>query len=141
MENSTDKRESQKIYNYIEFMSSNVEIPRINYGDRSQLTNWILDSGATCHTTTDISDFIPGSFVETDKYIKVADDNLDIAKQTGQFKIEMCDSNGKPFIAMLYKVLFASELSDQLFSIIALINSGHTCLFNKGFFVELFSDN
>ena len=107
-------------------MSSNAESHIRNYGEGSQLTNWILDSGATCHTTTDISDFIPGSFVETDKYIKVADDNLDIAKQTGQLKIEMCDSNGKPFIAMLYNVLLALDLCNRIFYIIALMNLLHT---------------
>ena len=56
-------------------MSSNAESPRRNYGDSSQLTNWILDLGVTCHITSEISDFIPGSLVKTDKYIKVADGN------------------------------------------------------------------
>ena len=63
-------------------MSSNVEIPRRNYGYRSQLTNWILDSGVTCHMTLEISYFIPVSLVETDKYIEVADGNFITAKQT-----------------------------------------------------------
>ena len=53
-------------------MSNNAEIPRRNYGDRSQLTNWILDSGATCHMTPYISDFISVSLVETYTYIEVA---------------------------------------------------------------------
>ena len=30
-------------------VSTNAEIPRRNDGDSSQLTNWIIDSGATCH--------------------------------------------------------------------------------------------
>ena len=64
-------------------MSKNSEIPRINYGDSSQLNNWILDSGATFHTTPKISYFILGSLAETDKYIKVADGNFVTAKQTG----------------------------------------------------------
>ena len=38
-------------------MTSNVEIPRRNILDRSKITNWILDSGATFHMTPDISDF------------------------------------------------------------------------------------
>ena len=41
-----------------------------------QPTNWILDSGAMCHMTPDISDFVPGSLVEMDKYIEVADGHL-----------------------------------------------------------------
>ena len=59
---------------------SNVESLRSNHGDRSQLNNWILDSGATCHMIPEISDFIPGLLVETDKYIKVADGHFFIVK-------------------------------------------------------------
>ena len=57
--------------------------PTRDFGDSSQLTNWILDSDATCHITPDISDFIPGSLVETYKYIKVADGHFITVKQTG----------------------------------------------------------
>ena len=64
-------------------MSSNAEITRRYFGDSSQLTNWILDSGATCHITPDISDFIPVSLMETDIYIEIVDGNLVTAKQTG----------------------------------------------------------
>ena len=38
-----------------------------------QLTNWILDSGATCHMTPEVSDFITGSLEDMDKCIEVAD--------------------------------------------------------------------
>ena len=48
-------------------MYSNVESPRIDFGDNSQQTKWILDSRATCHMTQEISDFVPGSMVESDK--------------------------------------------------------------------------
>ena len=58
-EDSTDEIESHKIYASMEHISSNVESPRNNYGDSSQLTNSILDSGATCYMSPDISDFIP----------------------------------------------------------------------------------
>ena len=51
----------------MERMSSNNERKIEKYGDSSQLTNWILDSGATCHMTPEVSDFIPGSFEYTDK--------------------------------------------------------------------------
>ena len=64
-------------------MYSNVENPRIKYGDRSQLSNWILDSCATCHMTPDILDFILGSLVETDKYTKFPDGNFFTSKQRG----------------------------------------------------------
>ena len=78
----TYKSKSHKIYASMARMSSNSESPGINYGYNSQLTNWILDSGATCHMTPDIQYFILGSLVETDKYIEVLDGNFVTAKQT-----------------------------------------------------------
>ena len=45
----------------------------------------------------------------------------------------MCNNNGKKFDAPLYNVLLAPDLCDRLFSIIRLMNAGHTCLFHKGF--------
>ena len=41
-------------------MSGNDESSSRNFGDNSQLTSCILDSGATCHMTPPVSDFIPG---------------------------------------------------------------------------------
>ena len=45
----------------------------------------------------------------------------------------MCGDNRDPFISRLHNLLLAPDLRNRLFSIIALINSGHTCLFHKGF--------
>ena len=45
----------------------------------------------------------------------------------------MCNDNSKSFIATLHYVLLAPDLCDKLFSIIRLMNSGHTCIFHKGF--------
>ena len=79
----TDQSESQNIHLSLSRMFSNTEIPRRDFGDKSQLTKWILDSGATCHMTPDISDFIAGLLVETDKFIEFSDGNFVTAKQTG----------------------------------------------------------
>ena len=65
-------------------MSSNDKRKSEKYGDSLQLTNWILDLGATCHMTPEVSDFIPGSLEDTDKYIEVADERHVTAKQKGQ---------------------------------------------------------
>ena len=62
-------------------MSSNDERKSVKYGDSFQLTNWILDSVATCHMTPEVPDFIPGSLEDTDKYIEVADGHHVTAKQ------------------------------------------------------------
>ena len=74
----------QKIYAFMAHMSGNGECPSENFGDILQLTNWILDSGATCHMTPEVSDFIPGSLEDTDKYIEVTDGHHVTAKQKGQ---------------------------------------------------------
>ena len=78
-------------------MSFNEEITTRYFGDSLQLTNYILDAGATCRITPNISDFTPGSQVETDKYIEVADGHFVTAKQTREVQIKIRDSNGKPF--------------------------------------------
>ena len=83
--------------------------------------------------TPEVSDFIPGSLEDTDKYIGVADGHHVTAKQKGQVRIQMCDDNRNSFIATLHNVLLAPDLCDRLFSIITLMNAGHTCLFHKGF--------
>ena len=48
-------------------MYSTEEIPRRDFGESLQLTNWILDLGAACHVTPEILYFILGSLVETDE--------------------------------------------------------------------------
>ena len=117
-----ENNDNHKIYTYMELMSSNDERSSETYGDSSQLTNWILDSGETCHMKPEFSDFIPGSLQDTDKYIEVADGHHVTEKQNGQVKIQMCDNNGKSFVATLHNVILAPDLCDRLFSIITLIN-------------------
>ena len=41
-------------------MSDNYECSSRDFGDNSQLTNWILNSGETCHMMPQVSNFIPG---------------------------------------------------------------------------------
>ena len=69
----------------------------------------------------------------TDKYIAVAERHQVTVNQKGQARIKRCDNNGKTFIATLHNVRLEPDLCDRLFSIITLMNSGHTCLFHKGF--------
>ena len=79
--NSTKNNSDQKIYASMAPMSGNDECTSENFGDSSKLTNWILDFGATCHITPEVSDFIPGLLKDTDKHIKVADGHHVMAKQ------------------------------------------------------------
>ena len=91
-----------------------------------------------CHTTPEVTDFIPGSLENTDKFIEVADGNHVTAKQKGSVRIQMCDDNGNKFVATLYNVLLAPDLCNRLFSIITLMNAGHKCPFHKGFCMVYF---
>ena len=52
-------------------MYYNEESPGRYFGDSPQLNNGILDWVVTCHMTPEISDFIPVSMAEMDKYIEV----------------------------------------------------------------------
>ena len=122
----------------LEQVSSNDERPSGTFGDSSQLTYWILDSGATCHITTEVSGVIPDLLEDTDKHIEVADGHHVTSKQKGQVQIKMSNDNGDPFIAMLHNLLLAPDLCDRFFSIIKLINSGHHFLLPKGFFTLYF---
>ena len=114
-------------------MSGNDECPSGNFGYSLQLTNWILDSGATCYMTPEVQDFIPGQLEDMDKHIEVSDGYHVTAKQKGQLRIKMCDNNGDPFIATSQNEILAPDLCDGFFSVITLINLGYTCLFHKGF--------
>ena len=80
--------------------------------------------------TPEVSDIIPGSLEDTDKYIEVADGHHLTVKQKGQVRIKMCDDNGNIFIAKLHNVLLAPDLFERLFSIILLMNAGHAFLFH-----------
>ena len=65
-------------------MSGNDECPSGNFGDSLKLTNQILDYGATCQMTPEVSYFIPGPLGYTDRHIEVADGHHVTAKQKGQ---------------------------------------------------------
>ena len=129
---------TKNIYASMACMYGNEKCTSGNFGDSSQQTNWILDSGATCHMTPQLSYFIPYLLEDTDKHIEFADGHHAMANHKGQVQIKMCDSNGDPFIATLHNVMLAPDLCDWLFSIITLINLVHTCLFLKWFFMVYF---
>ena len=79
-------------------------------GGSSQLTNWILDSGAMCHMMQHVSDFIPGLLKDTDKHIEVVDGHHVTSKKKGQVRIKFCDNNRDTFIATLQNILLVSDL-------------------------------
>ena len=114
-------------------MSSYDEVSSRYFGENSQFTNWISHSGPTSHMTPQVSDFISGSLEYMDKYTEATDGHYVTAKKKCKIQTKMCKNNEDPFIATLYNILLVPDLSDGLFSIIMLMDLGHTCLFKKGF--------
>ena len=49
-----ENKNDHKIYESMARMSSKEERKSEKYGDSSQLTNWILNSGAKCHMTQEV---------------------------------------------------------------------------------------
>ena len=123
----------QNIYASMERMFVNDKCSSRDFGDSSLLTNWILDSGETCHMTPQVSDFIPGLVEDTDTYIEVADGQYTMTKKKDKVEIRMCDDNGDTIIAILHNIVLALDLCSMLFMIIMIMNLGHTCLFYKDF--------
>ena len=62
-------------------MSDNDKYSSRDFGDSLQLTNWILDLGATYNMMPDVSYFIPGSLEDKDNHIEVADGHHVTEKQ------------------------------------------------------------
>ena len=123
---NSDDENDLKVYTSMAPMSNDAKRKIKDYDDSSQLTNCILDSGDTCNMTPAVTEFIPVSLEDTDKFIEVADEHNVTAKQKGSLLIQMCDDNGKTFVATLYNVLLAPDLCDKLFSMITIMNAGHT---------------
>ena len=79
--NNNKNNSDQKICASMSSMSDNDKCPSGDFGDCSQLNNWILDPGSTCHITPEVSYFIPGLLEDTDKHIEVANIHHITAKQ------------------------------------------------------------
>ena len=77
---NSDDDDDLKVYASMARMSNDDVRENKNYGDSLQSTNWILDSGATCHMTPEVTDFIPVSLEDTDKFIGVEDGHHVTAK-------------------------------------------------------------
>ena len=103
-DNSNDDDE-HKVYASMARMSNDDKRKSKDCGDSSKWTNWILDSGATCNMTPEVTDFIPGSLEDTDKFVEVPDGHNVTAKQKGSVRIQMCDDNRKCSLVPYYRHL------------------------------------
>ena len=91
--------------------------------------------------TSQVSDFIPGSLEDTDKYIEVMDGIYVTENQKVQVQMKMCDDNGNPFSMTLHNIIFVPDICNRLLSIITLMNLRYTCLFHKDFCTVYFENN
>ena len=57
-----------------------------------------------------------------------------------QVQVKLCENNRDPFIAIFHNALLVQDPCDRLFSIITLMNLGHTCSFHK-VFCTVYFDN
>ena len=135
-----DNDNNQKIYAYIACILDNDESKRRYFGDSSQMTSWLLDSGATRHIIPQVLGLILVSLENTNKHIEFADGHHVTTKQKGQVWIKLCDDNGDTFIATLHNVLLTPDLCNRLFLIITSMSLVHTYLFHKWFFTVYFGD-
>ena len=62
--------------------------------------------------TPEVTDFIPGSLEDTDKFIEVVVGHHVTAKQKKTVRIQMCNDNGNTFVATLYNVLLAPHFNE-----------------------------
>ena len=70
------------------YISYNIVIPRRYFGDSLQMTNCILNSGATLHIRPYILDLILVSLLETDKYIEFEDGDFITVNKIGKVQIK-----------------------------------------------------
>ena len=69
-------------------MSVNDKNTSRDFGDSFQLTNWILDPGATHYMTPQVLYFISYSLEDTYKHIEVVDGHHLMVKQKYKFKLK-----------------------------------------------------
>ena len=62
-----------------------------------------------------VSDFIPGSLEDADKYIEVTDRHHVTATKKGKVQKKMCNENGNSLIATLHNVLFQQTYATGYF--------------------------
>lgn len=87
----------------------------LSIGGSKSLSNWIVDSGATCHICNDISQFVSLSTLDKPMDITVGDGiSLKAIKQgVVEVKVKL---QGKERKCVLYDVLHVPELSYNLLS-------------------------
>ena len=95
-----------------------------------EVPRWILDSGSTHHVCKDLFMFQEGTLKEVDgESIMTADGNEVPVKKVGEVRVHLAGSSGQKIDASLGGVLYAPDMSANLFSVTRALRKGHDVTF------------
>lgn len=83
-------------------------------------TNWVVDSGATCHIANDKKAFVTLNKIE--HHLTVADGRQVHVKGKGTCRIELVNENGDKKTALITDVLYIPEIEGNLLSVKKMID-------------------
>ncbi len=108
-------------------------------GDPHNLTNWLMDSGATAHMTprfADLEDVEEGLNLG----VEVADGHVVHCNKRGKIRVIMTDDNGDPLHALVHDCLYVPGLSRRLFSVTTFANLGHQASIQRNAVILYFGE-
>ena len=95
-----------------------------------EVSRWILDSGSTHHVCKDLFAFQEGTIKEVDgESIMTADGNEVPVKKVGEVRVHLAGVSGQKIDASLGGVLYAPDMSANLFSVTRALRKGHDVTF------------
>ena len=95
------------------------------------VTRWILDSGSTHHVCKDLFMFQEGTLKEVEgESIMTADGNEVPVKNIGEVRVNLVGARGQQIDARLGGVLYAPDMSCNLFSVTRALRKGHDVTFS-----------
>ena len=111
----------------------------LSIGESKSLSNWIVDSGATCHICNNDSQFLNLNSLEKPMDITLGDGHSLKATKQGVVEIAVKTPNGKERKCVLHDVIHVPDLSYNLFSVpkaterraTVMFDDLKCCIFNK----------
>lgn len=100
------------------------------FGVGGNSTNWVLDSGATCHISTHIEDFILLDSSATEE-VTVASGETIKSSGKGSCKIKLINRNGDEKLVDVNDVLFIPSFHGNLLSVDRILKNGNRVIFSE----------
>ena len=105
---------------------------------QNDLSNWIMDSGCTCHMLPFHSDFVPTYLIYNKHTVEVADGSTMPAELSGTIILMFVIESYKWVSITLRNVLFVPQLSRCLFFPMFLIEQGNYVQLSKSCGVQIY---